>query len=69
VIRATRTGSGEIRQNIPMKDDELGTQAGGYLTPPQARIALQLLIYACKADKSLDWKKFFATIAGLAVQK
>jgi L-asparaginase len=69
MIRSTRTGKGEIRQNIPMNDDQLGTQAAGYLTPPQARIALQLLIHASRTDKSLDWKNFFATIAGLAVQK
>lgn len=69
MIRATRTGSGEIRHNIPMKDDDLGTLPAGSLTAPKARIALQLLIHAYRDDKSLDWKNFFATIAGLAVKK
>lgn len=69
MIRATRTGSGEIRHNIPMNDDDLGTQPAGSLTAPKARIALQLLIHALRVDKSLDWKNFFATIAGLVVKK
>ena len=69
MIRSSRTGSGEIRQNVPVNDDALGTQASGTLTPAKARIALQLLIHAFNKDKSLDWKSFFATIVDLAVKK
>ncbi len=64
MVRATRTGAGLVRNNVGMNDDLLGTISAGALSPPQARLLLQLAIYAASHDKSLDWKKIFATIAG-----
>jgi len=69
MVRATRTGAGEIRQNVPVHDDQLGTLASGTLTPAKSRIALQLTLHAAHEDKSLDWKSIFATIAGSVVKK
>ena len=64
MVRSTRTGAGLVRNNVGMNDDILGTISAGTLSPPQARLLLQLAIYAATKDKSLDWKKIFATIAG-----
>lgn len=62
MVRATRTGSGTIRPQVPMNDLQIGTMPAGSLTSAQARIALQLLINSGKQDKSLDWNKIIATI-------
>ena len=64
MIRATRTGGGVIREQVGMDDTQLGTLPAGSLSPAQARVLLQLAIHAADKDKSLDWKKIFATIAG-----
>lgn len=64
MVRTTRTSSGSIRANVGMSDDLLGTVPAGHLAAPQARLLLQLVLYAVGKDKSLDWKKIFATIAG-----
>lgn len=65
VVRATRTGAGIVRPNIPEKDPE-GCMAAGTLSPPKARIALQLALNAVKVGlvKSESspprWQAFFA---------
>ena len=64
MVRASRTGRGQVRQNVGMNDEHLGTLPAGGLAPAQARLVLQLCLYAAYKDKSLDWKKIFATIAG-----
>ena len=64
MIRATRTGGGLIREQVGMDDSKLATLPAGSLSPAQARVLLQLAIHAADKDKSLDWKKIFATIAG-----
>lgn len=65
VVRATRTGAGIVRPNIPAKDPE-GCMAAGTLSPPKARIALQLALNAAKGSSVKDvsppprWQAFFA---------
>jgi len=64
VVRATRTGAGIVRPNIPDKDP-VGCMAAGALSPPKARIALQLALNAAKESSlrgtSLPprWQEFF----------
>ena len=64
VVRATRTGAGIVRPNIPEKDSE-GCMAAGTLSPPKARIALQLAINAANessvrgASLPPRWQDFF----------
>ena len=64
VVRATRTALGYVKFGVPQNDEHYGMVAAGYLSPPKARVALQLALAAASQDKSLDWKKIFATIAG-----
>lgn len=63
-IRATRTALGYVKRGVPQDDERYGLEAAGNLSPAKARIALQLSLAAARQDKSLDWKKIFATIAG-----
>ena len=64
VVRATRTGAGIVLPDIPTKDPE-GCMAAGALTPPKARIALQLALNAAKESSVKDgalpprWQEFF----------
>ncbi|WP_353432795.1 asparaginase [Polynucleobacter sp. MWH-UH23A] len=68
MVRASRSGAGQVLPNIPEWDFE-GCFAAGKFSPPKARIALQLALNAKKqaksAGKSLTWQDFFARIAVL----
>jgi L-asparaginase len=44
VVRSSRVGEGIIRRNIEVQDDKLGTVASMELTPPKARVLLQLAL-------------------------
>jgi len=52
VVRSSRTGSGIIRRNVEINDDQAGTVASMDLNPPKARVLLQLAL-----TKSSDAKK------------
>jgi L-asparaginase len=68
LVRASRTGAGLVRSDIPEKDP-IGCMAAGSLSSPRARIALQLALNAAKqanlVGKPLTWQDFFARIADL----
>ena len=63
IVRASRTGAGNV------SPDRLNGVSAGDLTPPKARIALQLALYAAahpaESAKSLGWQDFFARIVVL----
>ncbi|MCE7530459.1 asparaginase [Polynucleobacter sp. IMCC 29146] len=65
IVRATRTGAGIIRPNIPAQDPE-GCIAAGSLSPPKARIVLQLALNAAKVSQAEAesfrprWQDYFA---------
>jgi L-asparaginase len=52
VVRSTRVGSGIVRRNIEVNDDQLGFVAGLDLNPQKARVLLRLALM-----KSADVKK------------
>lgn len=65
IVRATRTGAGIVRPNIPAQDPE-GCIAAGSLSPPKARIVLQLALNAAKVSQAETesfrprWQDYFA---------
>jgi len=62
MIRASRTLLGDIRPEVPVSDQFLGTIAARNFSPAKARIALQLFLYACLSKKDLDLGQLFDTI-------
>jgi L-asparaginase len=65
IVRATRTGAGSVRPNIP-ENDPVGCMAAGSLSAPKARIALQLALNAAKESmvkggpQQPSWQDYFA---------
>ncbi len=62
MIRASRTLLGDIRPEVPVSDQFLGTVAARNLSPAKARIALQLFLYSLRTKKDLDLGRLFDTI-------
>jgi len=62
MIRASRTLLGDIRSEIPVSDQFLGTIAARNLSPAKARIALQLFLYSNSTVKDLVLGQLFDTI-------
>jgi L-asparaginase len=68
IVKGSRVGAGDVHLNLP-EADPANWVAAGSLTPPKARIALQLALYAAfdakQGGKSMTWQDFFARIAVL----
>ena len=68
IAKASRVGAGHVHLHVP-ETDPANWVAAGSLTPPKARIALQLALYAAfdakQGGKSMTWQDFFARIAVL----
>jgi len=62
IIRASRTLLGDIRPEVPVSDQFLGTTAARNLSPAKARVALQLFLYSQRSKKDLDLRQLFDTI-------
>ena len=70
IVRSSRTGAGPVSLDLAQKGD-FGTPSAGDLSPPKARIALQLAIHSAREAKKiaqtganyLTWQDFFARIA------
>ncbi|SMC31810.1 asparaginase [Polynucleobacter kasalickyi] len=62
MVRASRTLLGDIRPEVPVSDQSLGTVAARNLSPAKARVALQLFIYSQGAQKDFDLRHLFDTI-------
>jgi len=54
VVRASRTGSGQVARNVEIDDDALGFIAARDLTPQKARILLALALLAGKQGQDLQ---------------
>jgi L-asparaginase len=54
VVRASRVGSGIVRRNIEVNDDELGTVASIELGPGKARALLQLALLKSSDPKQIQ---------------
>jgi L-asparaginase len=57
VVRTTRVGSGVVRRNIEVNDDELGFVAAYELNPQKARVLLRLAL--TKTKDVQDVQKIF----------
>lgn len=62
MVRASRTLLGDIRREVPISDQYLGTVAARNLSPAKARVALQLFLYSHRTQKDLDLGRLFDTI-------
>ena len=54
VVRATRVGSGIVRRNIEVNDDQLGFVAALELNPQKARVLLRLALTKTKDVKEIQ---------------
>lgn len=54
VVRASRVGTGIVRRNIEVNDDELGFVASMALNPPKARVLLQLALLKTDDPKKIQ---------------
>jgi L-asparaginase len=59
VVRSTRLSSGVVLRNNEVNDDKLGFVASGELTPPKARVLLQLALTKTKDPAEIQ-KMFYA---------
>ena len=62
VVRSSRTGAGTVFSEIPEPDSAWNWLCARDLSPPKARIALQLALLEAASKKSDDWQSIFATI-------
>ena len=54
VVRSTRVGSGIVRRNIEINDDELGFVAALELNPQKARVLLRLALLKTKSPAEVQ---------------
>jgi hypothetical protein len=54
VVRSSRVGSGIIRRNIEVNDDELGSVASIALNPAKARVLLKLALTKTQDPKAIQ---------------
>ena len=59
VVRSTRLPQGVVLRNNEVNDDKLGFIASGELTPPKARVLLQLALTKTKDPAEIQ-KMFYA---------
>jgi L-asparaginase len=57
VVRASRVGSGFVRRNVEVNDDELGTVAAMDLNPAKARVLLKLVLLETTEPRAVQ--RFF----------
>ena len=62
VVRSSRTGAGAVFSEIPEPDTAWNWLSARDLSPPKARIALQLALLEANSRKTEDWQSIFATI-------
>jgi len=62
VVRSSRTGAGAVFSEISEPDSARNWLSARDLSPPKARIALQLAILEANSRKTDDWQSIFATI-------
>lgn len=62
VVRSSRTGAGTVFSEIPEPDGMWNWVSARDLSPPKARIALQLALLEANSKKTDDWQSIFATI-------
>jgi L-asparaginase len=54
VVRSSRVGSGIVRRNIEINDDELGFVAALELNPQKARVLLRLALLKTKSPAEVQ---------------
>ena len=66
VVRASRVGRGNVSETLVNRRLS-GALSAGSLTPPKARIALQLALFASaqSGTNALSWQDYFARMVGL----
>ena len=62
VVRSSRCGAGTVFSEIPEPDTLWRWVSARDLSPPKARIALQLALLEANSKKTDDWQSIFATI-------
>jgi len=62
VVRSSRVGAGAVFSEISEPDSLRNWLSARDLSPPKARIALQLAILEANSRKTDDWQSIFATI-------